>query len=412
MNPTTRDRLIWLLGAIGLALGLWWLEANTEWVEEERSIGVHGEAQTNPVYATEQLLRRLQVKAEHHEALDRLPPRGARLVLLSNDWELLPGKAEQLHQWVLAGGHLVVPTGSLPEDSLLKPWLPYTSENRKSTKQQPADAPPSSPTAAASAAMAMASAAAQDEMELDSSPPLWEGVDQLFVCTNLLSWRRLQVRAGHQASWSLLRDEGLDALRVPMGQGSVTVLNVYPGAFQRSQALDCDNALLIAAAVQAEPGATVWFYLNEKREPLLPWLWNGGWIAIVTGGLALAALLWRGTLRFGPRVAVPPRFRRSIGEQVRGTGAWLQRHGREALIAAQLRALEDTAGRVLPRYRRLKNKTDRVKAIAAATGLPQDPLAALFKEPSCKAAELPERLRLLENARRLLLNKTPGERPT
>jgi hypothetical protein len=406
MSPVARERLIWLLGAIGLALGVWWIVANTEWVEEERPVGQQGEALTNPVYAAEQTLRRLHLKVEHHDALDQLPPRGARLVLLSNDWELLPGKAEQLKQWVQGGGHLVVPMDIQSESNLLADWLPATEEDRKTRKKEAASAvePASGP-----AKPPIPVPPVPQELYVDSVPPLWDDIEGLAVC-NLLRWRRLVPKADVPIQWRLEHDGGLDALRVAVGKGSVTLLDTAYGAFDNVQTLRCDNALLLAAAVQAEPGATVWFYLNEKREPLLPWLWNGGWIAIVTAGLALAALLWRGTLRFGPRVAVPPRFRRSIGEQVRGTGAWLQRHGREALIAAQLRALEDTAGRVLPRYRRLKNKADRAKAIAAATGVASEPLAAIFNEASCKRAELPERLRALENARRLLLNKTPGER--
>ena len=45
------------------------------------------------------------------------------------------------------------------------------------------------------------------------------------------------------------------------------------------------------AILQAEAGATVWFYLSEKRQALLPWLWQEGWIAVVLGSLTLAAAL-------------------------------------------------------------------------------------------------------------------------
>ncbi|XHS77908.1 DUF4350 domain-containing protein [Burkholderiaceae bacterium UC74_6] len=395
-----RDRVIWLLTAIGLALGAWWLQANTEWVDEEQPTHTRGEALRNPLYVAEQLLRRLQMQVEHHEALDQLPPPGARLVMLSDEWQLLPGKAQQLQQWVEQGGHLVLPITVLSDDSPFAQWLPIDAQARP--KKKAAAEPPGQQPAASGT----------KSWTVTANPPLWGEVEQLKLCGPVLTWQRLLVKRGSMANWTLMRDDGLDAVRVQRGQGSVTLLNVLPAFFEHPAALRCDAPLFIAAAVQAEPGAKVWFYLNEKREPLLPWLWHTGWIAIVTAGLALAALMWRATLRFGPRLATAPRLRRSIAEQVRGTGNWLQRHGREALLAAQLRALEDTAARVLPHYRRL-GKSDRVRAIAAATGLAPEPLAVVFNEPSCKRAELPERLRLMESTRRrLLLNKSPAQERT
>ena len=391
-----RDRIIWLLAVIGIAAGVWWVVANTEWVDEESSRQAQGEARTNPVYAFEQLLRKLGGTVEHHEALQSLPPAKARLVLLSNDWEIVPGRSEQLHQWVLGGGHLVLLEGDDWDDTGLEDWVPvYSVEVPRK---------PEAPASGASDALAKARAKLEaGSGSMTSSSPLF-GADQTYKsCEFNSQGRRLVPKSGQEAAWAMGRSGGSDLLRMTVGQGSVTVLNTDSAAFYNRRALKCDNGLILAAAVQAEPGATTWVYLNEKREALIPWLWHTGWIAIVTGLLALAAALWRGAMRFGPRLAPPPRLRRSIAEQVRGLGAYLQREGREALLVAQQRALEEAAARHLPGYRRL-TIPQRGNAIAAATGLNAEALTAVLQARTVTRAELPVRLELLETARRSLLS--------
>jgi len=416
----TRERLIWLLSALGFAAAVWWISTSTEWVEEIVARPARGEARDNPVYAFEQLLRKLGMKVERHEALATMPPEDARLVLLSNDWDLVPGRADAIHQWVLRGGHLVLLRGAEWDDTRLETWVPVYGV------EIPGRAASAVPPPAASAASA-ASAAGDDEdededrpkherhekhegIELRSSVPVW-GVVSSFDACNLASLRfRLLPKLPAQAAWTLHRPAGNDALRVPLGKGSVTVLNMDETAFRNASVLRCDNGSLLAAAMQAEPGATLWIYLNEKREALIPWLWAQGWIVIVAGLLALAAGLWRGALRFGPRMAAPAGLRRSIAEQVRGLGAYLHREGREALLLAQQRALDEAAARHIPGYRRLP-LSERGRAIAKLTALPAESIADSLQARQCSRAELPAVLQQLETARRLL-QRPPEERRT
>jgi len=403
----TRERLVWLLTLAGLALGGWWLSVNTEWVDEYSPRAALGEARDNPVYAFEQLLRRLGMQAEHHEALDAMPPPHARLVLLSSDWQLMPGRGEQLQRWVLGGGHLVLPQYTGWDDTPLAKWVPVESVHVKTFK------PAAEPRPAAPAASAVPAKARVVRTDLTSVPPLWGDTEVVDGCHFLRGEDSLRPKPGNDPAWTLTHVRAqpdrpvTHALRMPIGQGSVTVLNAGNYFFYNSATLACDNALVLAAALQAEPGATAWIYLDEKREPLLPWLWHRGWIAIVAGLLALAAALWRAAVRFGPLRAAAPRLRRSISEQVRGLGAYLQGGGREALLAAQQRALGDVAARKLRRYARLP-ANERVRAIAAATGLAADELSTAMSARFCSRAELPQRLQLLETARRRLHESPQG----
>lgn len=391
----SRDVLAWVIAGLLLAVGGWWLAENTEWVEDRTPRGARGEALTNPVYASEQLLRRLGMTVEHHESLDRLPPPGARLVLLSADWQLVPGRIESLKRWVEQGGHLVLPHGADDdEDDAFAGWLPII--DLPSGKPMPREAPVL-PGMAASAPTPRTHA----HTELVSTPPLWGSTERLVTCDNSQMARALHLRQGYTASWTAARGQDVRAMRVPVGRGSVTRLSHLPDVFFNTPALRCDTPLLLAAAVQAEPGTTAWVYLQEKREALLPWLWHQGWIVIVLAGLTLAAGLWRAAVRFGPLQATPPRLRRSVAEQVTGLGTWLQRGGTEALLAAQQRALDETAARHLPRYRG-QPVAERARLIAEATGLPAHDLAAAMTARYSTRAELAPRLQLLETARRRL----------
>lgn len=409
----TRERLFLLLAALVLIASGWWLSVNTEWVEEDVPRPATGEARSNPVYAFEQIMRKLGMHAEHHEQLDRMPPEGARLVLLSADWDLVPERGAQIRAWVERGGHLVLLQGADWDDTRLESWVPVFAADisEKVKRQRAAEAAaraqrPKSPMHAASAG---AKAGKDDDEEENrdeavSEPPVFGEIESLDLCHRFNWSKRLKVKPGRQADWTLTQEHGQQLIRAAQGRGSVTVLNTSPSLFQGQAPFGCDTSLLLAATVQAGPGATVWIYLNEKREALTPWLWHSGWIAIVLGGLALVAALWRAAVRFGPRLAAPPRLRRSISEQVRGMGAYLHRHGRDALLAAQQRALAEAATRTLRGYARLP-LADRVHAVATATGVARDELYAAMSSKFCTRAELPARLHLLETARRLLLSR-------
>jgi hypothetical protein len=143
---------------------------------------------------------------------------------------------------------------------------------------------------------------------------------------------------------------------------------------------------------------------------LFQWLWANAWIALVLLLLALAAFVWRDAPRFGPLAGVAGRGRRSMTEQVGGTGHFLQRHGAAALHAAQVRALHETAARHLRRYARLDGLR-RAQAIAVATGLDEHALAQALRTRLRDAAELPVDLRLLEVARRRIAQQPAPGRP-
>jgi hypothetical protein len=208
-------------------------------------------------------------------------------------------------------------------------------------------------------------------------------------------------------TWQLAGPRGTLALRVPVGRGDVT--GVVPAlAIDNRELLHGDNALIAAAVLQAVPGRPVWILEDEAREPLLAWLWHEARTPSLLTLAAIALALWRLMVRFGPREAVPPRARRSMGEQVRGTGHFIAGSDAQALHAATRQAFEAVARRRVEGWSELDD-TDRIAALAGSLQHPHAiDRAALQASMNIGGGATPAQIlgaiAVLEQARRALLH--------
>jgi hypothetical protein len=205
-------------------------------------------------------------------------------------------------------------------------------------------------------------------------------------------------------AWALKDEFGNQVLRVKVGKGSVTVVNGVP--FQYREFLQGDNAALLVAAVQLRKKDEVHFLSEDEHPSMLALMWYLGW-PIVLLALALIALaLWRNGVRFGPLVAQPDQARRSLAEQIRGTGLFVVRFGGgKALHAATVRALNEAASRRIGAYWRL-SVTERIEAVARLTGADAATLGPAVNHGGARRAhELRQAVALIESVRRRLLIK-------
>ena len=421
----------WLLRGLLVALVLGavaWLASCTEWVEVEVPVPPRGETAKNDLYVTQQLVRRLGATVATPTSLAELPPPQATLLLNSWYWDLFPERAQRLKAWIEGGGHLVMYAGDVNHRQL-KPWLPIQRVDPPSKPRKPAASAPATAkdddeddeadddedTPASSAAPASSPAVfrpntppCHEGHEPDTLPASYPGPRHPFkVC----AWTRFgwTVRATVAPSWLLQGDDGLWAVRAPLGRGQVTAL-MPSNLLSNDHVLRGDNALLAVAALQARPGTEIWFVTEERRPHLLRWLWHEAWVAVLLAAAALALALWRGARRFGPLATIAAPGRRSMAEQITGTAQFLRREGPEALLAAQIRALETVARSHVRHYDKL-GRTERAQAIAQATGLSAEALGlALDKSLARRRVDLPATLELLETARRLLLQRDPTPR--
>jgi hypothetical protein len=385
-----------VLAAIGF-----WLVTATEWADTEVPTPASGEAKKNSFYGAQVMLRELGLQVVKHDSLDTMPPAQARLVLASSHWDMFPEREQRLRQWVEQGGHLVMPSHLINSD-LLDGWIPLVWEKPPATdEKKEKEKDPSVPRKRLPKSQFAEPAKDADchaVTEPETVPASFAGGRSFRICT----WSAARYRPADKQPpplWTVLGAKGPEAIRVQVGRGTVTVMPW--GLLHNANLTRADNALFAVAAVQARSGAEIWFVAEETREPFLRWIWHKGWAALLVGLLALAVALWRAAVRFGPLAPSAGTHRRSMAEQVRGTAGFLHMHGADALHAAQLRALNESAGRQLRGYAR-RDAAARAAAIAQATGLEAAMLVRAMGERARHAGAMSVDLEVLETARRRL----------
>jgi hypothetical protein len=194
-----------------------------------------------------------------------------------------------------------------------------------------------------------------------------------------------------------------------VGHGSVTAINGTP--FGERGLFDGDHGALFVAATQLRRGDEIHFFSESNHASLLELAWLLGWPAICLGVALLALSIWRSSARFGPLAAPTETARRSLAEQIRGTGQFTMRIGSgESLHAATARALYEVAALHICAYEHLPG-TERMRALAHIAGFEADALAsALNYSGSRRSEHLRDAIELLESARRRILIKNTRSR--
>jgi hypothetical protein len=355
-----------------------WIARNTYWQEIEVPTSFKGEALTNPFYAAQHFAESLGARSQWRHEVIALPPRHAIIVTGIWNWNLIPSRRERLEQWVAAGGRLVVDDG-LTAGREFKDWtgvtrLPVEPEkNNTCTPAEPCRNP------------------RQD---------LGTRHNNSFGICNLAGFTRFST--GRAVSWALRDKRGnFQVLRIRIGRGSVTLINARP--FGNSGLLCGNDASLFTAATQLRRGDEICFLSEADAAPLLLLLWSYGSPVVVLAALLIALWLWRSGARFGPLLAAPALARRSLAEQIRGTGQFTLRFGGGgALYIATARALREAAERHIAHYERLSGE-ERIATLARVTGLGSSELSdALDYSGPRRPNDLRRTIAVLESARRII----------
>ena len=426
-----RTLLLRGLAAVVILLVAAWVMTQTRWEEVEVDDPARGLAATDKFYSLRRVIEGAGATLEVRTTLEPMPPADATLVLVSRLWDIFPERDARLKAWVENGGHLVI-TGRKTEGATLR-WVPLTYAH-----------PPRHPVATAHGASA-SDADDEDEDSDDEAPatrrrppPDEQGKQLAKLLDPKKPWQDCagfdeatapgepafepgRVYQGCYAidplhtlnhvipTWALTGKRGTLAMRVPLGRGSVTGV-AGPLVTNNQGLLHGDNALIAAAILQAVPKRAIWIVEDEAREPLLGWLWHEARTPSLLVLAAIGLALWRLMTRFGPGEAVASQARRSMGEQVRGTGQFIAGTDSRALHAATRTAFENVARLRIEAWAK-RDDAERVEALAAAMA-PAHTLdkAALLASLNIGGGATPLQIlaaiAVLEQARRALL-RTP-----
>jgi hypothetical protein len=379
---------LWVLVVLALAAMTYWIAENSEWVEIKVPMPPKGEALRNRFYAAQRLAETLGAKTTAHDALAVLPSDSV-LVLAGWHWTLTASRRLTLEQWVESGGRLVVVGPLAGGDAEFTAWAGIARLEPRTVNSSERDTADEDP-------------CGSYLEERGGSPPAPSEAKARWLCnfdteSNLIARRR--------ADWALRGPGLLQAMRTTVGRGRVTVINSST-AFSYRSLFDGDHGWLFVAATDLRRGDDVHFLSEADHPSLLALLWRHGGPIVVLSLAIVGLMLWRSSARFGPLAAPEETARRSLAEQIRGTGLFALRHGGgESLHAATVHALEDAAKRRIPGYAGLP-AADRAAALARLTGFDRDALAAAVHHGGLRSPHgLRGTIAFLEAARRQVLIK-------
>jgi len=365
-----------------------WIVASTEWGEVEIPTRLRGEAATNPFYAAQKLVESLGATSERRESLDDTPS-DAVVVLSTWSWDIDDARREAFERWVEAGGRLVVDAALINGGDAFEEWSGIVREREE--EDPDADL--------LQAPKIVKPCLSLDEVGADTdeaSPAVYSACNFDYA-----SW----LETSERVLWGLRYEGLLRATRVAVGQGTVTAINGVPFVYR--ELFEGDHGELLAAAAELRSGDH-FVFMSEADVASLPQLvWRYGAPVVAVLALWIALALWRGAMRFGPLVAPTESARRSLAEQVLGTGRFALRvGGGAALVTAARRALHEAAARRIVGYDRLAVAA-QAEAVAALARLDARELAAaLDPHQSARPMELRAKLALLEAARRGLVSRS------
>jgi hypothetical protein len=372
-----------------------WIARNTYWTKVTLPAVPQGEAAVDPFYSAQHLAESLGAHTRWQRILASLPPPEDVVVVSLWHWGLIAERRERLQRWVESGGRLVLDASLVGGKTELEDWSGITrfvreARDRSHDGRRPAMRQPPKDNCQT---LRLEHTDASDELTRSGYQ-----VCDLDTITSL--------RVSRRTSW-VLRDteREIQALRVPIGRGSLTLINARP--FGNLDLLKGDHAALFVAATQLHRGDRLWFLTEEQGASLLQLIWRDGAPVVMLGLLLVALWIWRTGMRLGPPMAIPEPVRRSLAEQIRGTGQFALRFGGgRALHAAAVRALLESADRSIPGFSRLGSE-ERVARLAQRSGLGARSLSEAINYTGPRAgSELRQSLMLLEAARRAITDKT------
>jgi hypothetical protein len=372
----------------GFALLTAWVAQHVVWDEIKIPMPLRGEALRNPYYAAQKLVEALGATSERRQIIGDLAT-DAVVVLTDWGWDVSPARRHDFERWVEAGGRLVVDTSLITGSDVFEKWSGIERVRVPEDPDKEVEPPQFS--------QREADEACPEINEISRSESTDDPLSYAVCGVSTDDW----LSATRPWSWQLGNDIGAQVMRVARGQGSVTVINATP--FRYRGVFRGDHGALLVDAVQLRAGDHVVFMSEDHYDSLLTLVWRFGAPAVILFLTFVALALWRGGQRFGPLAAETVTARRSLAEQIRGTGRFTLRWGGgAALHAAAVRALAEAAARRVAGYERL-GRDAQTAAVSKLAAVDAGELARAMSYSTDRSFELQRALASLEMARRHLI---------
>ncbi len=336
MDPETvgmGKKILYTLLLVLIAYLSVWFYQNYSWVEEQKEVGFQGLAKRKPLLAAEFFLQKMGVRNEPVNGLvafrDTDIMHRVSSILIATKRETLNAElADNLLQWLNAGGHLIVEARYCQDIDMELRNQNYQAENGladpdfvfrllglcvktlddKTIKALDGETTP--------VTAELADSPLQTRIQVYF--PYWEVLKQLKTGQN------------YELTWKIADQSGPYLMQYAVGKGRLTVLSTTD-VFTNEYIDQYDHARLLLELVQPASlqnntlQETVWLIAVDDMPSLWHWLWQNAGYVMASLSLLFLLWLWRAPLRFGPVLDDQPVARRKLLEHIEAS-AWYRWH--------------------------------------------------------------------------------------
>lgn len=348
-------------------------------------VGLQGEALENPTLLLQKWLEAggQRVTRQGGEILARELPEGGLVILLHVSQPISSSEVDALLAWVRRGGHLLTDGTATPfnDERSLAQLHKALDVNLKNLRAESLDL------------QGETKQEGTDTFETEETP---------YRVRRSSRWRLVPA---HPEAWTFRmgHDQVQVLLTRPEGKGRITLTPDLSFLYRQGLTeLDHADYLQRLLSFHGTSGpAVVWSRPVELS--LFAWLWAHARIPALALLVLVVAWVWKGWLRFGPRLPEPGAHRRSLLEHVCASALLLWRGGAGLHLLGRTRAaLEHRALRLNPAYGAL-DLGGRAQWLAEVSGGDVDAIAAALDDrPGRPAHHLAQDLVTLERLRQRL----------
>src|SRR5438132_1418188 len=283
-----RESITSLLVGVSLVAVMSWIAGHTYWADTKVPVPPRGEALVNPFYAVQRFAEGLGARTAWDRAL-AIPPADSVIVLSDWHWSLSKSRREALERWVESGGRLVVDGRLSGGQDEFERWSGIAREHRELDDTQK------------SARSKRDGTCRGLQEERDGTPAGGRDATRYRMCdfdgaSSLASNRNVK--------WALRDASGIQAMRVQVSRGSVSVINAT--TLRSRHLFDGDHGWLFVTSSQLRRGDDMHFLSEDAQPSLLVLLWQRGGPVVVLTLALISLVLWRVGVRFGPLAAAQP----------------------------------------------------------------------------------------------------------
>ncbi|PCH61270.1 MAG: hypothetical protein COC05_01655 [Gammaproteobacteria bacterium] len=358
----------------GLALVLvtkagFWIAENYEYKEVEKQTGYSQKATINTFLAAEYFLKKFDIDVESSdERALLLQPHSSNETIVLNDYglNLSQSRYEQLKQWLVSGGHLIMTAYDYYDEDKQKSGnklldeygirLYYNYENKDDEETND-----------------------DEKLELNISQYVLPNGEEVSI--EFDRYKDL-FDAYDEADFYLASDTGTHLLQYRIGEGLLTVTT--DNDFLNNLGIaENDHAYLLWWLIQANhtKDSKIWLLYNVEVDSLLVLLWKHAGEACIAFVLLVFVAMWSLRKRIGPLAQEPDNGQRDIGEHLKAMGRFAWREDRAQHALSQSRQLCDKS--LQSRYPALKDMSvsQRCQYLAKILDVPEaDIEQALYRE--------------------------------